>query len=380
MAAIGPAFRGDLDTAEAAACAAETQAQAVGDPPGEIRALLAQAHVQSFRGFAVRAADLASRALELATADGTRQAFEGLPHAVLSLMLTQCDRIDEAGMVAEASRSVCEEFGMAGGLVWAHLAASYGLFIAGRWDDSCAAATAGLALAAETGTAWQADSLCVLALVDSRRGRPETAWEHLSHAEALVDAGEATYRPGWLAWARSVLEADRRRPIVALECLVPIWEQALGSGSVAEVRNYGPHLIRLAHASGRAELAEQVTASIEAQADANPAVGSLQASAQAMRGLLTEDADLLLDALELFRASPRRYEHARCAEAAASALLRAGPAAGRSRSRPRMPGYPERPRRWRGTRPSARRPPLGRAAAGRARPPRPSDQRVGRAH
>ncbi|KGN37282.1 hypothetical protein N803_14615 [Knoellia subterranea KCTC 19937] len=59
----------------------------------------------------------------------------------------------------------------------------------------------------------------------------------------------------------------------------------------------------------------------------------LDATARVVHGLVTGDADLLLDGSELFAATPRRMAHGQAAELAAVALARDG-----RLERPRSPG------------------------------------------
>jgi DNA-binding CsgD family transcriptional regulator len=79
-----------------------------------------------------------------------------------------------------------------------------------------------------------------------------------------------------------------------------------------------PQLVRIALASGDAELAETAVALAERRAERNPQVATIVATAAHARGLLERDGEALARAAELFAGGPRRL-------ARASALEDAGP-------------------------------------------------------
>ncbi len=321
-ASLLPLFAGDFDAAVAAACRAEEAAEAAGAVAAQIRGALTRALVSYNRSELVEAEALAAHAAALAEADGSREANEGVPHLVHSMVLADGDRLIEASEAVRRGRQVAETFGDQAGLVFAHLVGGYGPFLGGQWDDALAQLEAGASLAEETGThGSQVAALCAAALVALWRNGPDEAEPWLTRAEAGANA--YAYRGVWTAWARAACLVGRGLPAPALETLSAAWDACRGAGLALEYRLLGPPLAALA-AVGQRSLAIEVAAEVEEVAGANPEVASLQGAARRTRGLAHDDPDLLLVSLTDYRQSPRRPEHAATAVDAALALARHG--------------------------------------------------------
>jgi DNA-binding CsgD family transcriptional regulator len=323
-AATGLMLSGNFGAALEAAVKAEERGVAVGDVPAQVAAILTQAHVAAIGGTWSEAISHVTRAVDLAAAEGTMEALQGLPYHVQTQVLTDVDDIDGALKSAAVARATAESSGIADDLVVSHLVASYVLFWSGRWDDAVAAAETATSLAEETDTAWQVDGLCLTAVTACWQGLRDRAWAILNLAEAKAAAGGVQFRVGWIAWTRSVLEEADGRSAAARQALLPAWQACQAVGAMAELRVYGPQLAALAVAAGQTELASEVASALHSMALRNPDLTSLRAAARTAEGLSSGDPDTLLEALALHRDSPRAHDRARCAEAAAAALAAAG--------------------------------------------------------
>lgn len=323
-ASMSRLFVGDVAGALAAAVAAEADAVAAGDIPAEVRAILTQAHVASLQARWHEAKDHAARSVALIDLDRSAETHESLPYHVQAQVLTAVEEFDAALAAAASARRAAETFGVADSLVMAHLVGANALFWSGRWDDALAAYETAVSLAEDTGTAWQVEALCTMTLIRCWQGDRPAASDLLARADAKVAAGHAQFRVGWRQWARSVLAEAQGDFAAAVDVLVPAWQMCAAAGIGAELRAFGPHLAGVAVAAGRTELAKEIAAALESQAAANPGLVGVQATALRVRGLATGDPDVLLEALTVHRSGPHIHGRARCAEAAASALARAG--------------------------------------------------------
>jgi DNA-binding NarL/FixJ family response regulator len=114
------------------------------------------------------------------------------------------------------------------------------------------------------------------------------------------------------------------QPDRALVVLWEAWQACQAAEMISDQAAFGPDLAAFASAAGRPSIASEVAGRLEDLATANPGVASMVGGARRARGLADLDAERLLQALEAYRASPRRYEQARTAEDAALALARVG--------------------------------------------------------
>ncbi len=317
-------FLADWDGTLQAAVEAEAQAVAAEDAPAQVLALGLQATVASITGRWLEAAPKLARAVALTEADGTRAAYECLAQQTRAYVLADTDELEQALALSRSAQRSSEALGIAEGLVFAHLASGYVLFLSGDWEDALTAHDVSIALSEEIGMAWQVDTFALLAAITAWRGELATAWSWLERAQAEKDAGGHTPRIGWLGWARSVLEEAAGRTEQAVATLLPAWEVCLAFGVRADYRVLGPQLARLTAATGRFDLAAGVADHLDALLADNPSVTSLQAASTQARGLADQDGDALLEAVALYHHAGRPHDRARCAEEAAGVLARAG--------------------------------------------------------
>ena len=85
----------------------------------------------------------------------------------------------------------------------------------------------------------------------------------------------------------------------------------------------GPALVRLALRRGDPKRARQVAASIAELAQDNPTISSMAGAALRCQGLATDDAEVLLMAVDAYASGSRRFELALTCEDAGTAFARA---------------------------------------------------------
>ncbi len=199
-------------------------------------------------------------------------------------------------------------------------------FFAGDWDDALAELQAGLQMKEES-AGIATGSLFAYALaghIAFRRNDINAAERFISDGERDVGAGGASLGIDFLWWTRALLlEAvgDVQR---AYETLAFAWDATTTFRYLLSWRSTAPDLVRLALAVGELSRARAVT--LEAEEGARRARGLASADGAALlcRGLLDADPSILIRAVEAYRRSPRRFDHARAAEHAALAAVREG--------------------------------------------------------
>jgi DNA-binding CsgD family transcriptional regulator len=321
---MGKLFLGDITGALVTARQAEHAAVAAGDIAAEVRAVLTRAHVAAMRGDFLEGAHLAARAVDLAVRSPSVETFASMPHHVQAMALVEVDDIAGAVTAAEAAQSAASRLGVADSQVMAQVIWAQAHFHGERWDDALAGFESAVALAEETGTAWQVECRCLAALLHAAQGRRAVAEGLAARAAADVAAGRPAYRVHWLAWVKAVLADDAGHPEQAVDLLLPAWQRSVAHGVRSELRRFGPLLARATAATGRTDDAEAIATALEEHAAQNPGVVGLAATARRARGLAAGDADVLLEALALHADVPRAHERARCAEETALALLASG--------------------------------------------------------
>jgi DNA-binding CsgD family transcriptional regulator len=233
------------------------------------------------------------------------------------MTLQQVDRFEEAHEALREGRRAEEQLGNVSYLPVYYYEEATLLFQEGRWDDAVAQAQTGLELADEVGLEmllpWPHG---VLALVALHRDELDAVAASLAAIERRHGAESAGVARGRLAEALGDAAG-------ALAALRHAWERDAAKGIVYRRRALGPDLVRLALAAGDRDYAEAVAAQVE-EAAALTSVPSLDGIALRCRGLLEQDTDLLLRAVEAYERGPRVFERAAACEDAATALGHAG--------------------------------------------------------
>ena len=128
----------------------------------------------------------------------------------------------------------------------------------------------------------------------------------------------------WLLWANALLLEARGQPEESLATLCRAWDACTGQGLVSTLPLFAADLVRHTIGAGDRHRAEQATTAIEELAARNPGVATLAGAALRCRGLLEDDADVLVRSVAAYRAGPRPLERALACEDAAWSLARVG--------------------------------------------------------
>ncbi|MGH9154478.1 MAG: helix-turn-helix transcriptional regulator [Acidimicrobiales bacterium] len=318
-------FVGDLPGAAAAAVDAEAQSRAADDDEGLVAALLTRAFLANLAARFGEAARFAEEAARRADASANPETHRLKPYMCLAAFLLDLDRLDDAVVANRRSRQAHEALlGARADVAFFHLVSAWAGYLEGRWDDALAEADAALEIGAEASLGWMPFLRSVTALVALHRGDHDAARLALTRAETEMAGGGAAYRFLWVAWGRALLLEAEGRPDAALAHLGGYWEGAALFGVVCDHAVVGPDLVRLAVAADDRARAEAVSAAIDAVAEANPGVATIEGAALRARGLLRADPAVLVTAAEALRRGPRPLDTALACEDAAAALAAAG--------------------------------------------------------
>jgi DNA-binding CsgD family transcriptional regulator len=288
------------------------EAEALGDRLGDgiltYWTTIASASLALVQGRLADGADFGARAGRMALELGR----EALEYGLISPPVThliEADRLDEAERTLQAGAWAAEELGWR----WQalrHVWLSVLPFLRGDWGDAAAQAETSLTLMEETGARINADlPRFVLFVIALHRDDLRGASGHVRRF-GETDEGEAARALVWHA------KGNRERCRKVLDRWVPKW--VLGS-SLEIHRRYGLDVVPLLLWVGDAKLARTLTERMEEMGD-RAGVPSASGAALYCRGLVKDDADLLLDAVRAYERSPRLFELARAREAAGSSL------------------------------------------------------------
>jgi ATP/maltotriose-dependent transcriptional regulator MalT len=277
------------------------------------------------QGSVDRAASLAQRAVAVAQRNDTAWANHLVPHLWHGAALADGDRFGDAEAAFQTGRWRAEHSGNLAGLPLYHWATAELRLAAGRWDDALAEAQAGLDLIEENASqvgAVFANAVC--AHVAFHRGEPAVARAAVHEAQRRLVAGPVEIGFEWMTWIAALLLESEGEPDQALSTLAQAWDLIAPVRYLqASARAMGPDLVRLALAGRDDQRAGLVTEELERSARRSPTATS-RGLALRCRGLLDDDADVLLDAVAAHRDGPRPYQLAAACEDAGSALWRAG--------------------------------------------------------
>nr|AHE14546.1 RebR-like transcriptional regulator [uncultured bacterium] len=237
------------------------------------------------------------------TEEGWPVAWYSHPRLTLAAMLAALDEYAETGAALDR---VQEELRRLGAQVLAgvpRLLRARVELAAGRSDTAVTEASAGLALAEETGVSWHASTgWAVLATVALRRGDDAAAAEHVRrlHEAVAAEHGDApSARHLWVTAQLAAAVGDDRelRNAVAAVAGAP----DVCRRSLLEEPTAAAWFVRTMAAAGLDEEAGTVLATIERLAADNPGIPALGAAALHAGGVHRRDPQLLERAVEEHR-------------------------------------------------------------------------------
>lgn len=328
-AAVASVFAFDFKAGAAHAASAIEEARRLGHPLAHCHALTAQAWVATFAGRPRDAVVFAREAVEIADGSPNSEANFAHPRFFTAIPLLWTDRLEEAHEALTSGLRVAEGLGLAWSLPLYHAFLGAEGFISGDWDGAIAECEAALAIADEVGlhvgviaatSAW-------LASIQLHRGDLPAAERTLATALGRIAVTGPQLGMGVLNWARALLHEARNELDEALAVLQAAWDLYMAGGLESDDLSTRPitdpwtamTFVRLCVEAGDRQRAATVLFAIDEQAVAAP-TPFMQGQALRCRALVEQDADLMLEAVESYRASPRPHELGAACEDAGTLL------------------------------------------------------------
>jgi DNA-binding CsgD family transcriptional regulator len=321
--ALGWLFTGDLAAAAAASRRVLDVGQRLGDDVAVSSALCTLALLADCEGRIDDAVALSRQAVARADASTGAHAHWFPSHLYLAYMLMDDDRLDDADRVLRVGRQHSEQLGAVANIPAYHFGHGMLGFLSGTWDAAIAELAAGLLAAADIGSVsglvW-AQSIAAIIAVHS---------DDLVGAAAALASAEAHLHTEiqpfwhWSLWARALLREAQGDLPGAAAIMGALVDGCALVGSVYELVELGPDMVRMSMAVDARDRALPVVASIEA-AVAVAKRDNGTAAALRCRGLLDSNPDLLTRASITYRRAGRAMSAAWAAYEAAGLLAAAG--------------------------------------------------------
>jgi DNA-binding CsgD family transcriptional regulator len=198
------------------------------------------------------------------------------------------------------------------------LAEAAASFITGDWDDALPRLVAGHQVAHEQGNQiFVAQSLAYQTVIAAARGDSRVAEASLAPLTAQLESDPPAFGSEMIAYAASVVAVAHNDPKRAYDILLRSWRCDAERDNRYYHRSIAPELVRLALALGEHEVARGVVGVVEAGAALAPEVPTVCSAALRCRGLVENQVEPMIEAVELARRTPRLIEHAGACEDAA---------------------------------------------------------------
>lgn len=322
-ASLASFWTGDLAQALELADRTRSAAASAEDSLSASVALAVRACVLQLQGRLPDALEQIDDAIERAGRSPGRAGHRYPLHLSRGHILMDLDQLDESGTAIGIGRRICAEFGLRWALASHHMVGGRVLFLAGEWDDAMVEFEAAFELAQESGESLNAFiGHAVIALIRLHRNDLPGAERAATEAERLLQRRSGMpYRGPWAVWARALVSEAHEDAAVPFAALSRCWDDCLANGQRVDLPILGPDLVRLAIGAGKRERALSACVVLDDLAAGTP-VPSIGAAALRCRGLVDDDAALLLAAAGAYAAGPRVLETALVREEAAQALAR----------------------------------------------------------
>ncbi|MDL9981034.1 helix-turn-helix transcriptional regulator [Microbacterium sp. ASV49] len=339
---------GDVDGALRVARDGAAMAAATGNVGAEVIALSLQGQIANCRGDLDAAIVALTDAAAKADRHPSLSTLETFPHALLAVALADAGRTDAIVELLQHSLELAENLGYRTGMLAAHSLGAQARSRTGALSDLAAELDAHGAMVASMDVRLDAPVRGIRAYVVAHQRGPGAALEWSASLDPV---------PAWSMWGgrgRSWIwqgVSQRQRAAgddsATFDVLWEGWRELRAVRAEVDAAEIALDLVDLArsvagvHPSARAAAAQrsrEVVDAVATLADRNPDVAHLRATALAVEGVSTDDADLLLEAAGMMATTPRRFEHARVSELAALALP-VGHADSRSLAETSLRGY-----------------------------------------
>jgi DNA-binding NarL/FixJ family response regulator len=312
---------GDFDGAIGLADAARTMAP--NDPITTSLALSVVALARTMRGDLHGGLDLIDDAVRLADHSRGRQGHRCPVRLYQGIILLLLDQLAEARAALEAGRRGGEELGQRWPLPSYQFHLALVRFLEGDWDDAITDIEAGLDLADEVGERYGVVlAHSVTALIALHRDDLRAAAEADAACESEIATTGSRLAPEQTL-ARALLLEANGEVSEARARFAEFWYPCVGAGLAVQCAVLAPELVRLCLADGDARQAREV-AEVMVDLSVRTDVAWISGAAARCRGLVEGDPDVLEQAADTCRHSPRPLDRAIAAEQAGVALAQVG--------------------------------------------------------
>lgn len=323
VASLIAVYVADLESAKELGVQGRVLGDASGNAFATALSLTALSTVARLQGSARHAVDLGSEAVEFSRrAQGPWADFFVTPWATLGAAHLEADRLDDAETALRTGLDVGH--GIVWAASWSQMFLAAKAFLAGEWDDAVAEAQAGLSLVDDlefTPFGAVLLPLGLIAAIATYRGDWESARTALTRADDELAKSGPEFGVDLIMWVKGLLNEAEGADDEARTLLDGAWNINTRFGFQLSHRWVAPDLVRLTIERGDTAGAESVAVALEDLA-AREDVPSAQGVALRCRGLVEDDAQMLVASVEAYRKSPRPFERALACEDAAVALAR----------------------------------------------------------
>jgi DNA-binding CsgD family transcriptional regulator len=308
-------YFGDLDAAGREADGALASAAEADDTWATGWALHVLASVATVQGKLADALPVYDRGLAVAETDPALTDLGLLLQVNKAVTLCNIDRYGEALATAERARQLADQVGTPFRLGQAHGILGQLFYETGRWDDALAEIDT---MPMDLKEPVQAsDELAITAVISFHRNNPEAARRHLAAAGLHMErAGQRVIPP--LLMARSLEREQCGSLADALAVLTAAFDD--NHDDLGEIEELVMDAVRLALKTGDKATAQTLTGQAATLAEGSQ-VPHRQGNAFYCRGMVDENADVLLAAAQRFADAGRPLPRAKSLEAAAEYLV-----------------------------------------------------------
>ncbi len=314
-------YTGDHRAGEAAARRALVIAEQEADAAITVWALTALSVAVGRQGRFAEALVHARRAAALAAGSPDPRSLPLQPKLFLGLALFDCDLVDEARALYR--EALDDEFGSGWWLADTLVADAQASFVIGDWEDAVPNLLASGRAAEEKDHGLLASqSLAYQAIIATATGDHRAATAAVTRITGALEGDRPSYNAGIVASAVAGLKAATGDQPGAYDVLLRCWRADAATGNRYYHRCLAPDLVRSALNGGHRDVAFEVSAAIADAAALAPEVLTLRSAALRCQGLVQDDAEPLVEAVEVARRVPHLVQHAGACEDAAGVLAR----------------------------------------------------------
>jgi DNA-binding CsgD family transcriptional regulator len=327
MSAVARASTGDVTGALERLGALQPYTDAHPSSRPTTLALRVEAAIAWGRGDIARAVDLMERSVAASSGSYGRL---GESLLYLGSSFVGLDRFDDAARTLGDARTRLERVGSVALLQEHHWIVASLHFARGRWDDALAEVATSRRLSRETGVVgMRLVRPDASPLVHLYRGDVDAARGSLAAIDDDPTAGASTLPSTWIEPMRALVQDSSGDAAGAIETVRRCRAASHAMTFLPDYRGLARGIVGLC-ARDREMLAQIVTDAVDARARAG-GVASVEGTAFLVEGMARGDEELLLAAVEAFRASSRPFELAEaCAEAGLQLLDSGDDARGRA--------------------------------------------------